>query len=279
MRDNSVAINDLYAHALAELPQWQRPVNVHFTDAGSAALAAKAAASIREALSRSVLIVADEIPAMKLLAARWEAEAQARSTIVTQKEMPASLSSYDAVAVYIHGGISAATEQAALAYARSGGRLILIHHSISSGKRKNADWLPALGVTLPAGELAAGGYAYREGIDMDIVNLAPGHPVTSDGVPYTGETSYREGARLPSFHLRETEVYLNHVYSGPRTPLLGFVYQDAKSGQTFMQDSAGWMRPLDKGLVFYFMPGHSVRDFENPAYARILSNALLYTAR
>jgi acyl-CoA thioesterase-1 len=279
MRDNGVAINDLYAHALAELPQWQRPVNVHFTDAGSAALAAKAAASIREALSRSVLIVADEIPAMKLLAARWEAEAQARSTIVTQKEMPASLSSYDAVAVYIHGGISAATEQAALAYARSGGRLILIHHSISSGKRKNADWLPALGVTLPAGELAAGGYAYREGIDMDIVNLAPGHPVTSDGVPYTGETSYREGARLPSFHLRETEVYLNHVYSGPRTPLLGFVYEDAKSGQTFMQDSAGWMRPLDKGLVFYFMPGHSVRDFENPAYARILSNALLYTAR
>lgn len=279
MRDHGVPVNDLYSLALANLAQWQRPVNVHFTDAGSAALGAKVAASLREALTRNVLIIADEIPAMQRLAAYWQAEARARSTIVTQKELPASLSGFDAVAVYIHRSIDAATETAALAYARSGGRLILIHHSISSGKRKNAEWLPTLGVTLPLGELTSGGYAYREDISMGIVNLAPGHPVTSTGVAYSSEAAWRDGARLPSFHLDDTEVYLNHVYAGPRTPLLGFVYKDPKSGQTFMQDSAGWMRPLDKGLVFYFMPGHSARDFENPTYARILANALLYAPR
>jgi len=276
MRENGVAVNDLYAEALPNLAQWQRPVNVHYTDAGSAALAGKVVAAIRDALARKVLIVADEMPAMQILAKRWEAEASASCTLVLQKDLPAGLYDYYAVAVYIHRGIDAATEQALLAYARAGGRLILIHHSISSGKRKNADWLPAFGVTLPLGELGAGGYAYREDIEMEIVNLAPGHPVTSEGVAYTAELPYRDGRNLPSFHLHETEVYLNHVYSGERTSLLGFVYKDAKSGQTYMQDSAGWYRPLEKGLVFYFMPGHSARDFENPSYSRILVNALKY---
>lgn len=279
MRENQVSVNDLYSLALENLGQWQRPVNVHFTSTGSAGLGAKVSSAILDALSRKVLIVADEIPAMKVLAARWEAEASARCLIVAQKELPADLSTFDAVAVYIHGGITPATEQAALAYARAGGRLILIHHSISSGKRKNAGWLPALGVTLPLGDLASGGYAYREDIDLDIVNLAPDHPITTHGVAYPAKLEYRDRRTLPSFHLRETEVYLNHVYSGQRTSLLGFVYKDAKSGQTYMQDSAGWFMPLGKGLVFYFMPGHSTHDFENPSYARILINALLYAPR
>ncbi|MCL5745154.1 MAG: SGNH/GDSL hydrolase family protein, partial [Acidobacteria bacterium] len=50
MQENGVAIDDLYAFALPRLKEIQRPVNVHFTDAGSEALAAQAAASIRKAL-------------------------------------------------------------------------------------------------------------------------------------------------------------------------------------------------------------------------------------
>ncbi len=279
MREHRIRVNDLYTPALANMAQWQRPVNVHFTAAGSAGLAAKVSSAILEALSPKVLIVADEIPAMKLLAGRWESEASARCTIVRQEELPADLSGFDAVAVYIHGGIAPATEQAALAYAREGGRLILLHHSISSGKRKNAAWLPAFGVTLPAGDFSAGGYAYREDISLDIVNLAPGHPITTDGVAYPAQSSYRGGPAVPSFRLHETEVYLNHVYSGQRTSLLGFIYRDEKSGKTYMQDSAGWFMGLGKGLVFYFMPGHSARDFEDPSYVRILVNALLYAVR
>jgi hypothetical protein len=228
------------------------------------------------AAPRPVLIVADEMPAMKVLAAKWESGAGVQPALVTQQQMPADLSRFYAVAVYIHGRIDEPSERVLLNYARSGGRLILLHHSISSGKRRNPEWLPALGVALPPGELTAGGYGYREGVECEIVNLVPGHPVTSDGVSYPWRTSYREGRELPSFPLRDTEVYLNHVYSGERTPLLGFVYRDAGTGQVYRQDSAGWLMRLGKGLVFYFMPGHSAHDFENPSYARILVNAIMH---
>lgn len=47
---NGIAVNDLYAFALPRLAELQRPANVHFTEAGSAALAERVAASILEAL-------------------------------------------------------------------------------------------------------------------------------------------------------------------------------------------------------------------------------------
>jgi acyl-CoA thioesterase-1 len=53
MQENGVAIDDLYAFALPRLKEIQRPVNVHFTDAGSEALAAQVAAAIRKALAET----------------------------------------------------------------------------------------------------------------------------------------------------------------------------------------------------------------------------------
>jgi len=50
MDDNGVAVHDLYSFALGKLKEIQRPANVHFTDAGSAALAERVAASIENAL-------------------------------------------------------------------------------------------------------------------------------------------------------------------------------------------------------------------------------------
>jgi acyl-CoA thioesterase-1 len=52
MEVNDVPIDDLYAFALPRLSEIQRPANVHFTDEGSAALAAEVAASILTALGR-----------------------------------------------------------------------------------------------------------------------------------------------------------------------------------------------------------------------------------
>ncbi len=49
-----------------------------------------------------VLIVADEIPAMKVLAAKLEAAEGVHSTIISQDETPADLAKYSAVIVYIH---------------------------------------------------------------------------------------------------------------------------------------------------------------------------------
>ena len=52
MDKHGVPINDLYAFALPRLKELQRPANVHFTPAGSKALAERVAASILEALGK-----------------------------------------------------------------------------------------------------------------------------------------------------------------------------------------------------------------------------------
>jgi acyl-CoA thioesterase-1 len=52
MEDNGVPIDDLYAFALSRLGRIQRPANVHFTEEGSAELAAEVAASILQALGK-----------------------------------------------------------------------------------------------------------------------------------------------------------------------------------------------------------------------------------
>ena len=53
MKEHGVAINDLYALALPKLKEIQRPVNVHFTPAGSELLAKEVVKHIREALKES----------------------------------------------------------------------------------------------------------------------------------------------------------------------------------------------------------------------------------
>ena len=50
MAENGVLVDDLYAFALPRLSELQLPANVHFKDAGSAALAERVAASILDAL-------------------------------------------------------------------------------------------------------------------------------------------------------------------------------------------------------------------------------------
>jgi lysophospholipase L1-like esterase len=50
MEKAAIPVNDLHRHALARLPEIQRPADVHFTDPGSAYLAEKVAAEIEKAL-------------------------------------------------------------------------------------------------------------------------------------------------------------------------------------------------------------------------------------
>lgn len=51
MEENGIAINDLYSFALERMKEIQRPVNVHFTDKGSQALAGQVAAIIEKNLT------------------------------------------------------------------------------------------------------------------------------------------------------------------------------------------------------------------------------------
>src|SRR5437870_2976898 len=86
------------------------------------------------------LIVADEFPAMEVLSKQLKTQEHIQSTVVSQKDMPASLAHFDAVIVYIHGALSNSAERAFIDYTEAGGKLVLLHHSISSGKRKNEHW-------------------------------------------------------------------------------------------------------------------------------------------
>jgi Trehalose utilisation len=226
--------------------------------------------------AEDVLVVADEFQAMLILTSHIQADTKLTCRIVGQTEMPQSLANYRAVIVYIHGDLLPHSEHAFIAYAQEGGKLILLHHSISSHKRENKDWFSFLHIDLPLGDLASGAYKYYAPVSFDIVNLAPGNYVTSHNVHYDKMIPYNDHP-LPGTSFDDTEVYLNHKFNAPRTVLLGLKYRDPATGTVFMQDTAGWLMQTGKGMVFYFMVGHRPEDFNNPAYSQILSNAVQYS--
>jgi Uncharacterized protein conserved in bacteria len=229
-----------------------------------------------------VLIVADEFPAMEVLASKLKSEENIGSKVISQKELPENLAAFEAVAVYIHKDLSESAENAFIAYALGGGKLVLLHHSISSGKRKNAHWFSFLGVSLPEGDFNHGGYKWIEGVSLDLVNLNPNHFIMTNKVTYPEHIGYTNAntslphGDLAGFKLTESEVYLNHVLDPNRTLLMGLKYTGDKSGTTFMQSHAGWIKTAGKGTVIYLMPGHTKHDFENPTYGRIVLNAFVY---
>jgi hypothetical protein len=228
--------------------------------------------------SAEVLIVADEFPAMEVVAHRLKRDAKTESRITDQARMPSTLREFSAVVVYIHKELAPAAERAFIDYAEAGGRLVLLHHSISSGKRQNKDWFQFLGVELPPGPVEQGGYKWTEGVTVQWVSLTTNHFVMTNEMSYSETLSqvHHDGSRTvhPAFTLRETEVYLNHRLIGPRTLLMGLQYRDEKSGKTWVQDTAGWAKAAGNGLVFYFMPGHTLHDFESEVYGRIVVNAI-----
>lgn len=229
-----------------------------------------------------VLIVADEFPAMEVLASKLKSEEHIDSKLTAQKELPENLSAFQAVVVYIHKDLSEKAENTFIAYALGGGKLVLLHHSISSGKRKNAHWFSFLGVALPEGEVAHGGYKWIEGVSLDLVNLNPNHFIMTNKVHYPEQVRYTNAnpsfprGDLPGFKLNESEVYLNHVLDPSRTILMGLKFADEKNGTVYMQSHAGWIKSAGKGTVIYLMPGHTRHDFEIPAYSRIVLNAVIF---
>jgi len=220
-----------------------------------------------------VLIVADEFPAMEALAAQLKGAEGIDSKIVKQTEIPADLSGFRAVIVYIHQDMREQAEKKFIEYASSGGRLILLHHSISSGKRKNQYWIPFVGVMLPWGEFKDGGYRWIDPVTLDIANLAPDNYITSHNIKYDSKVVCNKG-ECPGFTLTNTEVYLNHKFTAPRTVLLGLKYTDPQSQKAYLQDTAGWVKQSGKGWVLYFMAGHTVEEFKHPIYSQIVLNAI-----
>jgi hypothetical protein len=256
-----------------------------FLAAAVVALAWSAAAAVPE---RRVLIVMDERAQMEALARYLGEKGALEVTIVDQKSLPEDWSRFAAVIGYVHGPLLEPTELKIIDYTRAGGRYVCLHHSISSGKVKNRYYFDFLGVRLEgidkAREPAPAGdhYAWREGIDFQLVNLNAGHYITANGVVWPEKTSYRSSdspsieREYPALTLKHAEAYMNVQFADGRekTVLLGFKYLDDRNGVLYMQDREGWLKAAGRGWIVYLQMGHSTPEFENPAVAQMVLNAV-----
>lgn len=242
------------------------------------------------ASAQQVLIVMDEHEQMEVLAAYLKDRGGIQTTIVDQQSAPEDWSRYDAVIGYVHGRLQETTELKLIEYTRQGGRFVCMHHMISSGKAANRYYFDFLGVRLPDTDKAreparpGGHYSWRHDIELTIVNLRPGHYITTNGVNWPERVAYRPSdtpgaeGEYPAFTLRDAEVYTNVQFSDgdEKTVLLGFKYLEDRNGALFMQDREGWLKPAGKGWIVYLQMGHSTHEFEHPAVAQIVLNAVTW---
>lgn len=238
--------------------------------------------------SNQVLIVHDELQQMLVLANILSEKGGFDVTIVDQSTLPENWSGYRAVIGYIHRVLEVPTEKAFIAYAENGGRYIALHHSISSKKAGNEFYFDFLGIQLDSPKSAkhpvipGEGYGWREEVTLTLVNLNPGHYITShevdwgEAVPYTSSDQPSVEAMYPSIDLHESEVYMNHKFTDGRekTVLCGFRFLDDRNDQLFMQDRAAWLKPHGDGDIVYFMAGHAASDFENRNFSQMIINAI-----
>ncbi|MBN1999917.1 ThuA domain-containing protein, partial [candidate division KSB1 bacterium] len=234
-----------------------------------------------------VLIIMDEKEQMQVLADYIENGSGLATTIVDQDSLPEDMASCRSVILYIHGKLYQTTEQAVIEYTNNGGRLIVLHHSISSGKAKNPFYFGFLGIRLDAPEksrypvLPGEGYGWVDPVLLTLVNLFPGHFVTTnkidwpDTVTYTSSDAPAVDGTYAALKLDHSEAYMNHKFTDGRlkTVLCGMKFFDERNGQLFMQDRSVWYKECGNGRVFYFMAGHSEKDFENRNYSQMVLNA------
>lgn len=236
-----------------------------------------------ESPTRSVLIVgdkADEIPALKDMLSKngYDVEQAA------QKTMDADLADYDAVIVYIHSVIVSEVEHNLIDYVNGGGRMLVIHHAIASAKWNNPKWLELVGIKMaprndPARPWKVSGPV---GVNHTMVNLKPGHFITSNGIEYEREVDYVSPddpdlkGRFKAFDIPETEIFHHqtHTDRDKKTILFGYRFEDAETDATVMEDTSGWYKPVGRGHLFYLQPGHENRDFNHPQFGQVMRNCL-----
>jgi hypothetical protein len=243
--------------------------------------------------TKRVLIVMDEREQMETLAKYLKEKGGVDSTIVDQKSVPEDWSSFDAVVGYVHGALQEPIELKIIDYTKRGGRFVCLHHMISSGKSKNKYYFDFLGVRMTEIEKAreaaepGGHYAWREPVDITVVNLNPSHYITSHDVTWPDKTKFSvdpaavgtaKGTEreYPSFTQRG-EAYMNVFFTDTdKTVLLGLKYLDDRNNAQYMQQAEGWLKPAGKGWIVYLQPGHFKEEFERPAVAQMILNAITW---
>ncbi len=238
---------------------------------------------IAGANGENILILSDEWPQMDVLAEYFEENGHAVKK-VEQDALPADLSPYGAILMFIHGGFDAQPAQAVMKRTKDGARLIVLHHGISSKKKQTPGWLPFLGIHLDRNQDAKYRYVWIHDIDYHLVNLQPDHYITSHKVNYKESVDYRSSdqpspvQKLPAIVFSNSEVFIHHQFADGRekTVLFGYRFEHPETGNVYMEDRYGWYKSADKGWIFYFQPGHTVEDVKNKDYQQILHNCLTW---
>lgn len=231
---------------------------------------------------QGVLVIQDERPQMDVLAKFLAGKGKLPVTIVEQKALPKQLSAYKAIIVFIHGQLYEQTERAIIDYTKAGGRLICLHHSISSRKAENKFYFDFLGMQLYKGPMEEGGYAWKAS-RWTLVNLNPKHYITNHNIKWEEQVTYTSSDQpsvektFPGINLKDdSEVFINHRFTDGRekTVLCGLIYTDKTNGKTYMQDRGVWIKSQGKGSIVYLMPGHCVSDYQNENVAQMILNAI-----
>jgi Trehalose utilisation len=235
-----------------------------------------------------VQVVGDEPVPMQALKRVLEGGGH-KVSLFEQKEFVSATSRKPAaILMYVHGVLEETVGKRLIAFTREGGRLVILHHGIASAKNQSPYWMEFAGIEIRPKNAAEYPWAVLSGVEFEMVNLAPGHPVTTQHVSYPASTTYwrseppqTKQQTLASFVVPDTEAYLNQRFRPGyhRTLLFGMKCKDPIGGALYMQDTGGWVMRAGKGWVFYLQPGHFGRDFEVPQLRQILLNCLSWKAR
>lgn len=229
----------------------------------------------------NILIVADEWPQMHTLAQNINKTGKYKIDSLHQKNIESDLLKYDYIFMYIHSELLKKTEQALIEYANSGGKLIVLHHGIASSKMNNPDWLEFVGIRLYSPDDELYGWKVLHDTTLTMVNLSPGHFITSNKINYNkiidftpNFSNYSDSisGKYQAFDLLNTEIFLNQKFTDSKKKKL--LYGFASKDGTIMQLSCGWYQKTGKGWLFYFQAGHQISDFENENFKQILLNVL-----
>jgi len=229
-----------------------------------------------------VLIIQDEKPQMDVLAKFLTEKGGQPVTIVDQQSLPTQLSAYKSVIIFIHGQLHEPTERVIIDYTKAGGRLICLHHSISSRKAENKFYFDFLGMQLNKDTMEDGGYAWKAS-RWTLVNLNTKHYITNHNIEWNQQVTYSSSDQpaveksYPCIELKDdSEVFINHRFTDGRekTVLCGLIYTDKATGKTYMQDRGAWIKSHGKGTIVYLMPGHCESDYQNENIARMVLNAV-----
>lgn len=232
--------------------------------------------------AKPLLIIGDKDGELPTLAAVLTDRGGYEVQALAQAGVDRRLGGYDAVVMYVHRPIRLHIEKALIDYTNGGGRLLVLHHGIASAKWQNPEWLSFVGVSMAPRDDPERPWGVEANTTYTLVNLAPGHYVTSHMIRYDCEVDYlspdsgtRRGRYL-ALDLPDTEVFRNQCFTDGdvKTVLFGYRHVDRENGYTRMEDTAGWMKPAGKGWLFYLQPGHAEHDFSHSHFARIILNCL-----